>query len=41
MRKPVEILSALYYRQWLEIQKLRGKTKKKVDYKASKGRKVR
>lgn len=28
-------------RQWLEIQKLRGKSKKKVDMKASKGRKVR
>lgn len=28
-------------RQWLEIQKLRNKTKKKVDTKASKGRKIR
>merc|ERR1712228_722563 len=28
-------------RQWLEVQKLRTKLKKKVDTKASKGRKVR
>ena len=28
-------------RQWLELQKLRNKAKKKVDTKASKGRKIR
>ena len=28
-------------RQWLELQKLRSKVKKKVDTKASKGRKIR
>ena len=28
-------------RQWLELQKLRTKAKKKVDTKASKGRKIR
>ena len=28
-------------RQWLELQKLRSKAKKKVDTKASKGRKIR
>ena len=30
-----------FCRQWLEIQKLRGKVKRKVDTRASKGRKVR
>lgn len=29
------------YRQWLEIQKLRSKAKRKVDAKASKGRRLR
>lgn len=28
-------------KQWVEIQKLRAKSKKKVDTKASKGRKIR
>ena len=29
------------FRHWLELQKFRAKTKKKVDTKASKGRKLR
>jgi hypothetical protein len=31
----------LFCRQWLEIQKLRSKAKRKVDSKASKGRRLR
>ena len=30
-----------FNRQWLEIQKLRNKVKKKIDSKASKGRRIR
>ena len=37
----VRVWSMLYSRQWLELQKLRTKAKKKVDTKASKGRKIR
>ena len=31
----------MFFRQWLQIQKLRRKVKKNVDTKASKGRKIR
>ena len=40
-QRGLRLINITFCRQWLEIQKLRSKVKRKVDTKASKGRKVR